>query len=561
MSEGSVKPRGSLWLTSPAIDLVIGCGAWSLPLMLLSYATPTALQGWTVAFYTVALIVNYPHYMATIYRAYHTREDVLRYRAVTIYITGLLLVVLAAAHWLYALVPWLFTIYFMWSPWHYMGQNFGLAMMFIGRSGVTLDRKYRNGLWAAFVASYLMFLFSFQTRRSLNPYVLSVELPPSLEALRTPLMFFFAAAGIFSLAQLIRQAGWRPMIAPSTLLLTQFLWSVLPTAFEFVTGAPAPQFFSASILALMHCTQYLWITSYYARREPRSVESGQWRASKYFAILVIGGAALFIPGPWVASYALGRDFSLSVLLFTAVINIHHFILDGRVWKLREPRVRSLLTSTGQNPEPASTTPWGFGPGRPWRLAGTVAVALLLIITGVDQVRYYLTKPEGNNAGLVMAATLNPYDSSVQTQLGRFYASSGDKTRTESSYRQSIRVNPHDTEAQNGVARILIEEGRLGEAYAHYQQMFANMEPDAEALMNFGAICKEFNRHDEALTSFQRVLEKRPDYAPAHLLLAEILDADRKTPEAILHYQKYVDLQADPKLQTFALSRLQELRKK
>jgi hypothetical protein len=32
----------------------------------------------------------------------------------------------------------------------------------------------------------------------------------------------------------------------------------------------------------------------------------------------------------------------SFLTFTALLNIHHFILDGAIWKLRDSRIAALL---------------------------------------------------------------------------------------------------------------------------------------------------------------------------------------------------------------------------
>jgi hypothetical protein len=158
VQSGPVKSRA---IHFSAVDLIVGCGAWSLPLLALAYPSAGAdLPAWTVVFYTLALVVNYPHYMATVYRAYHTKDEFFRYRLFTVHITALLLVTLAAAHWSSWLASWLVMIYFTWSPWHYMGQNFGLAMMFIHRNGIAIHKKDRNALKTAFVASYVM-IFEF----------------------------------------------------------------------------------------------------------------------------------------------------------------------------------------------------------------------------------------------------------------------------------------------------------------------------------------------------------------------------------------------------------------
>src|SRR5213075_1593660 len=73
--------RQSPWIYRPWTDLLIGCGAWSAPLLLLAfYATTAYVRAWTVAFYFLALLCNYPHFMATVYRAYHTRTEFEKYR-------------------------------------------------------------------------------------------------------------------------------------------------------------------------------------------------------------------------------------------------------------------------------------------------------------------------------------------------------------------------------------------------------------------------------------------------------------------------------------------------
>jgi hypothetical protein len=78
---------------------------------------------WSLAFYALALFFNYPHYMATVYRAYHRAEDFNKYRVFTVHITLLVAATVVLSHfWLRALLL-IFTLYLTWSPWHYSGQN------------------------------------------------------------------------------------------------------------------------------------------------------------------------------------------------------------------------------------------------------------------------------------------------------------------------------------------------------------------------------------------------------------------------------------------------------
>jgi len=155
---------GGPWIYRPWLDLLVGCGAWSAPLLAVAaWLTPSHTHGWAVGFYLLAVIFNYPHFMATIYRAYHTRENFEKYKIFTLHITLLLVVTGILLHASYWLLPWIFTLYICWSPWHYTGQNFGLLMMFARRSGATVSQSERRWIRAAFWASYLMLLASFET--------------------------------------------------------------------------------------------------------------------------------------------------------------------------------------------------------------------------------------------------------------------------------------------------------------------------------------------------------------------------------------------------------------
>ena len=125
------------------------------------------------------------------------------------------------------------------------------------------------------------------------------------------------------------------------LYVTQGLWFVAPTALSWISGIAVPQTrYSSGVLALMHSAQYLWITQYFAKRE----QGAEWQAGRYWVAVIAGGAALFLPIPWLASYAAHVDFTASVLVVTAIVNIHHFMIDGVVWKLRDTRVAKTLTS-------------------------------------------------------------------------------------------------------------------------------------------------------------------------------------------------------------------------
>ena len=85
----------SPWIYGPWLDLLVGCGAWSAPLLVIAmWAAPSTSHFWVVGFYLLAIIFNYPHFMATVYRAYHTRETFEKYKFFTLHLTSA-----AGAYW------------------------------------------------------------------------------------------------------------------------------------------------------------------------------------------------------------------------------------------------------------------------------------------------------------------------------------------------------------------------------------------------------------------------------------------------------------------------------
>src|SRR5215813_11759246 len=98
LQDSSAAPR-TPWIYGPWLDLIVGCGAWSAPFLLIVYFAGQSGQGlWPLAFYFLALLLNYPHFMATIYRAYHTQSEFAKYRVFTVHVTLLLAVVGILVH-------------------------------------------------------------------------------------------------------------------------------------------------------------------------------------------------------------------------------------------------------------------------------------------------------------------------------------------------------------------------------------------------------------------------------------------------------------------------------
>jgi tetratricopeptide (TPR) repeat protein len=507
-----------------------------------------------VSFYFLALLFNYPHFMATVYRAYHTHTEFVKYRIFTVHVALLLALAGVIAHVWFPLLPWIFTLYICWSPWHYTGQNFGLLMMFARRSGLAPTFAERTAIHLSFIASFLLLMLSFHTGASGDPLILSLGLAAKFTIpARGVLAFFFVAASGWALVSLARRSSLRAILAPATLAVTQFLWFLLPALLELFRGHEVPQTrYSSGILAVLHSTQYLWITSYYQRREARAAGDTRWTFSRYLVTLIAGGIALFIPGPWIVSRVFHADFAASFLTFTALVNIHHFLLDGALWKLRDSRVASFLLNTDAKTRDAAggernafqtTTRWLTSSAPGARALRTGMVVLLFSWAAMDQMHFYLSSKTESLAALERAVKFNPDDSSVQVRLARAEIAAGNRGAALEALQHAAAISPGNFSQREAYARGLIEAGHEAEAYAQYERILARWPRRVDALVNFGLLAQRLGHENEAVDSWERAVDADPSQANAQLYLGQTLEQRGEMQAAARHYRAYLQIAA------------------
>jgi tetratricopeptide (TPR) repeat protein len=549
---GNSTTRQSNWIYGPWLDLIVGCGAWSAPLLLLTnYISSSSTKGWSFAFYALALLFNYPHFMATVYRAYHSYDEFAKYRIFTVHVTLLLACAGLIAHLWYPLLPWIFTLYICWSPWHYTGQNYGLLMMFARRSGLTPTEGERQALHLAFIASYLMLLFSFHTGSSSDALIISLGLPAKFTLpARGVLGLFFLVAGFWAFSSLARRSSWKGLLPSITLATTQFLWFLLPAIIELSSGKEVPETrYSSGILAVLHSAQYLWITSYYQQKEARAAGQITWSFGKYLLTLIAGGIALFIPGPWLASRIFHADFASSFLTFTALVNLHHFLLDGAIWKLRDSRIAAFLLNKKPDSSEHGAEPGAFASFFHWSTGTTgaaralrISVLVLLLLWGLmDQFHFYWASVSAGLESLQRAARLNPNDSAVQTRIAHAADIAGNRDLALAALERAAAVNPQNIDLQEAYARALIVAGRDAGAYALYQDLLRRSPQNINALINYGLLAQRLGHPDEAVDSWQRAVARDPLQSNAQLYLAQLLDQRGEMQAAARHYHAYLQI--------------------
>ena len=377
-----------------------------------------------------------------------------------------------------------------------------------------------------------------QSLETPDPGILVLGLPRALtNALMPVLSVGYVVLAAIALVRIARAAGGRAILGPALLSLSQGLWFLGPSLLQHYRVVELPTtYFSAGVLAFMHCAQYLWITTYYAQREAEpGGEIGQgkrFRFVAYYATLIVGGLALFVPGPWLASRILGHEFVESFLIFAALVNLHHFILDGAIWKLRNHRIARLLV--GRNAPSAETGAASEGLPQLLRwLSGSTAAARgvrysfaagVVSLGLLDQAQFNLSLKEAGFDGLARAQSVNPQDARVYFHRAQLFLQQGNTNAAKFELRHAIAINPRNAASQLLLGELLFRDGNAVEALAHYDCMAALFRPDLATMMNRGLLARQLGSNSVAALRFEEALGLAPDRIQLHYLLGEALAA-------------------------------------
>jgi hypothetical protein len=158
-----------------------------------------------------------------------------------------------------------------------------------------------------------------------------------------PALTLVSLAGPLALfAFLARRPAPMPAIAPLLLCVNALWWLALPPLQAFVWAT------------FFHGIQYLAIVVIFHLRE--RPEGGRRGALAHGALFYAGclalGYALFNCLPQAYVFA-GASTTESLLLVTAAVNIHHFVVDGFIWRLGRRDANRAVVESGAALAPAA----------------------------------------------------------------------------------------------------------------------------------------------------------------------------------------------------------------
>jgi len=294
----------------------------------------------------LSLVVNYPHFSATVYRLYQSPDNLRQFPVTAWGLPLILFGAVGASFWQpNVIAPYFVMLFLLWSPYHYSGQTIGLTMVYARRAGFSIGRQERMALSAFVYSAFVCGVIRFQQNGSSGGFtdfygmsVPAFPLPDWMDAAAQAVMW--TGALVFAGFAIVWCLAQKRLMPPIVLLpaVTHFVW--------FVPGASMKSFWI--VIPFFHSLQYLLI-AFVMQLKVRSDGVGgerSWRrigaeARRWGTRNILGGMLLFIGLPAAFSW-LPLPLMTTAGIFAAAVNIHHFFVDGVIWKLRDAATSAAL---------------------------------------------------------------------------------------------------------------------------------------------------------------------------------------------------------------------------
>lgn len=295
-------------------------------------------------------IFNWPHFSATNYRLYQSRHHMRQYPLTSFLVPVVLLAGLVAS---FASPYWiavgLVKLYLIWAPYHGTGQSFGLCMLYARRDGLKMTTWERRTVWMFLICTMLHVQVQFEASTVPASYYGIACAPLGLPSwLIQVTSIAICCTGVLLAGVYIRWCATQRRLVPPIIMLpvvTQLVW------FVFATKTPAFR----ELFVIFHGMQYMlvaWVMQMKESMDSRgatpSVRFVFGQSCVWMAINLAGGLFIF----WILPRACASAWQVPLMFASGVvfagIQIHHYVVDGVIWKLQHKSVSSpLMVSLSQ----------------------------------------------------------------------------------------------------------------------------------------------------------------------------------------------------------------------
>ncbi len=366
-------------IISPPVDLLC-CGGFSILMIIgfLVYAQflPSEVaHGLNFQYLIIGtVLVNSPHFMASYRLLYWSKIDIRQHLLASTYIPtllvicGLIAVFTATDGYTNKVIVDIVTAIAAYLlAWHYTGQVWGMTASFLYISGIRIDKTERFLIRSSLRALLVWHLLwtTMQNNAQVAILIKNVVLQWAFVSDEAALIggirdlifvaYFFGTAIAFSTIllgavgfwKLWKRTGQAPPARAIVPWVAIWFWYLLvyyyPSAFIFLQISHALQYIIFPIRVEMNR---------YDRETQASEPQQTWHAIWYYVALIVVGVVVYSGPPL---FLTGDDPTLGLMaLISASISIHHYFIDGAIWKISNPHVRADLFAHLKS-EPSEST--------------------------------------------------------------------------------------------------------------------------------------------------------------------------------------------------------------
>ena len=349
-----VKKMGPPFLLNPKTDWLT-VGGLSVLLLPLFFAIPsdnelTEKIGWFL--YTVAFVVNYPHFTISYLLIYGDYRQKLftdfRFIWAGIIVPVLMIAYISVAHFTqsYDMLVYFVQFMFVIVGWHYTKQTYGVIMV------TSTMNKFFYTKWEAWILKFNMYSLWMTSFLFFNIGIheqpdywgikyLSLGFPK--EALYTAyaLTAISLVAGIIVLGKRILETKqWPPFISIIG-FASIYAW-FLPVVFNVIYFLAIPFFHSIQYFTFVYALKNNEVTA-----KTHNPKNGKKAIIQYMLISIVAGVLLFEGIPRVLGAIVPYNHELfgdglMLFIFSVFINIHHYFIDNVIWRKDNELVQKFL---------------------------------------------------------------------------------------------------------------------------------------------------------------------------------------------------------------------------
>ena len=352
----STAPALDRWIgrtpLHPVIDYLLVGGGITIPIFLAIYFFPSLTAVSAQTSLKAFLVFNGAHFAASAVRLYTKRGAKEEFPFLSWGFPIVCLVAVAVGLSWPVLGRNLTNLYLSWSPYHYAAQTYGIAVMYAMQSGARLDDHDKRRIWWVCLVPFLYALVTanegglawFVSRDSLASVPVlwmvyqAVVAVLSVGVVTLPLVLFWQLHTmrkknvplITLLLQITNGIWWL-----GTNYLSAWWWTAMLHSIQYLI-----------IVVVLHVREQMAV----APATPNPLHRPAFYATAFYASSFLLGAILFFGVP-AAYVRMGFDSTESYVLFAVIINLHHFIVDGFIWRNR-PKAKTPAPTARHDEIPA-----------------------------------------------------------------------------------------------------------------------------------------------------------------------------------------------------------------